>query len=191
MPLSMQTTGRRLAATAALLLGVLIGGASVAGAVAQISRFVLGNGANGASSATYAVRSTLGQALSGTAQGTSAQIGTGLWTPPPAAPTGVGDEPALALPKVFRLHQNSPNPFNPRTSIPFDLPEAADRVAVRIYDAAGRAVTTVMDAALPAGRQSVIWTGTDDHGRAVASGTYYCVVQTPRHRATTKLTLVR
>lgn len=191
MPFSMHTTGRRLAATAAVLLGVLIGGVSVAGAVAQISRYVLGNGANAASSATYSLRSTLGQALGTSAQGATTQISAGLWAQPPAAPTGVDDGPQQPLPKVFRLYQNSPNPFNPRTSIPFDLPQAADRVAVRVYDVAGRAVATVMDAALPAGRHSVVWTGTDDRGSAVASGTYYCVIQTPHHRATSKLTLVR
>lgn len=191
MDLSHRWRARRLSLVALLALAFPILGTSIAGAVAQISRFVLGGSAGTATGATISLRSTSGQPTAGTALGATAAIGSGFWHASAAAPTGVAADQELALPKVFRLHQNSPNPFNPRTSVPFDLPEPATRVTVRVYDVAGRAVATLVNSAMPAGRHSVIWTGDDDGGRAVASGIYYCVLETPNQRATSKLTLVR
>lgn len=78
-----------------------------------------------------------------------------------------------AAPAVARLEPNRPNPFNPRTEIGFWLP-AAGPVVLRIYDPAGRLVRTLLDDTLPQGRSAVIWDGTDDAGRTVASGAYLC-----------------
>ena len=95
------------------------------------------------------------------------------------------------LPLVFRAYPNHPNPFNPRTTLAFDLPQAATRVSLRLYDLHGRLVTALIDGPLPAGRHGVVWNGADDAGRAVASGVYVSVLETPLGRASGKLTLVR
>ena len=89
----------------------------------------------------------------------------------PASPeevTGI----AAAAPRVFALHQNSPNPFNPSTTIRFELPSAGD-VRLEIYDVAGRRVATLLDGVLNVGRHAAIWHGKDENGLAVGSGLYF------------------
>jgi len=80
-------------------------------------------------------------------------------------------EPAVDLPGALVAHACYPNPFNPRTTIAFDLPHAG-RVRLAIYDAAGRAVRTLIDGPVAADRHSVTWDGTDDAGRRQPSGVY-------------------
>jgi hypothetical protein len=73
----------------------------------------------------------------------------------------------------LKLHQNSPNPFNPSTSIAFELP-AAGRVSMTVHDAAGRLVRTLVDDELrPAGPQAVRWEGLTEAGEPAASGVYF------------------
>jgi hypothetical protein len=69
------------------------------------------------------------------------------------------------------LSQNAPNPFNPATTISFSIPEAAS-VSLTVHSVTGQLVRTLVDAKLPVGEHAVSWNGTDDAGRAVASGVY-------------------
>ncbi|HKW14149.1 MAG TPA: FlgD immunoglobulin-like domain containing protein [Candidatus Krumholzibacteria bacterium] len=71
-----------------------------------------------------------------------------------------------------RFLANTPNPFNPRTTVQFQLASAAT-VRVDVYDASGRLIRTLLDGARPAGRHSLEWDGTDHAGRGVASGVYF------------------
>ena len=64
--------------------------------------------------------------------------------------------PSTVGPAGLVLHQNSPNPFNPRTRIQIDVAEA-DQVQLSIYDVAGRWVTTLQDGQLAAGTYSFVW----------------------------------
>jgi hypothetical protein len=73
---------------------------------------------------------------------------------------------------AIELHQNRPNPFNPATSIAFDLPEAT-HVALRIYDVKGSLVRTLLDERLARSLHSIEWDGRDDQGRELGSGVYY------------------
>lgn len=94
------------------------------------------------------------------------------------------------LPTVYRVAQNFPNPFNPKTAIRFDLPEAqAARVAV--YGADGRLVKLLLDRTLPAGFHQVVWDGTDGSGAQVASGVYFYSVQAGPLSETRKMLLVK
>jgi hypothetical protein len=75
--------------------------------------------------------------------------------------------------RIYTLHENAPNPFNPRTLIRYDLPSPAV-VNLRVIDAAGRVVRTLVEAkAKGRGTHTEWWNGTDDRGRRVASGTYF------------------
>jgi hypothetical protein len=76
-----------------------------------------------------------------------------------------------ALPSVFALRQNVPNPFNPVTVIEYQLPQAG-HVRLDVYNVAGKLVTTLVDEAQQPGRKAVTWNGTDANGRKVASGVY-------------------
>jgi subtilisin-like proprotein convertase family protein/Zn-dependent metalloprotease len=97
---------------------------------------------------------------------------------------------AGALPTAFALYDNYPNPFNPLTTIKFDLPRDG-RVALRVYDLSGRAVRTLVDGDLVRATHTYQWDGTDDAGRRLASGTYYYRVESDQRVATGKMTLVK
>lgn len=73
---------------------------------------------------------------------------------------------ADAVPDVFALHGNFPNPFNPTTEIQLDLPTAA-RVQVVVYDLGGREVVRLVDGRLPAGRRQIRF-----NAETLSSGTY-------------------
>ncbi len=70
-----------------------------------------------------------------------------------------------------RLHQNAPNPFNPRTTIRFDL-AAAGGVRLAVYDVAGRLVKVLAEGERAAGSYEAVWDGTDATGRSAPSGSY-------------------
>jgi flagellar hook assembly protein FlgD len=85
----------------------------------------------------------------------------------------IGDTPSNEV--VVRrsaLRPNVPNPFNPRTTVFFDLAQAGP-VTVRVYSVSGRLVRTLVSGEMEAGQHQVIWDGIDDAGRSVASGTYH------------------
>jgi FlgD Ig-like domain len=84
-----------------------------------------------------------------------------------------------------------PNPANPMTSISFELNTAA-QVDVEVFDISGQLVKRlVQDEFMTAGPVSLRWQGTDDQGRAVASGTYLFRVRAGQTVSTNRITLVR
>jgi hypothetical protein len=76
----------------------------------------------------------------------------------------------VALPKEFALHQNFPNPFNPATTIRYDLPEIS-HVRISIYNMLGQKVVTLVDRTIEAGFQRATW-DMSRSGNALASGLY-------------------
>ncbi len=158
-------------------------------AASVVTRAVVGAGGGAAAGATTSVHGTVGQPVVGGAVGLTISVGAGWWFQSPGSASDVPGD--LPLPAVFRAYPNHPNPFNPRTTLAFDLPAPAARVRLRLYDLHGRLVASLIDGPLPAGRHGVAWNGNDDAGRAVASGVYVSVLETPLGRASGKLTLVR
>ena len=83
-----------------------------------------------------------------------------------------------------------PNPFNPRTTIRFELPEAGvARVAV--HDVAGRLVRLLVDESLPAGSHEALWDGRDASGREVGSGTYLARLEWGARAEMVRMQLIR
>ena len=78
----------------------------------------------------------------------------------------------LALPQGFALGHNYPNPFNPSTVIPYQLP-AATYVRLDVFNVLGQHVATLVDAARPAGFHTAQWDATDAAGQAMAAGVYF------------------
>jgi subtilisin family serine protease len=101
-------------------------------------------------------------------------------------PTGVGDE----LTRAAIFFGAVPNPFNPMTSLHFSLPRDS-HVDQKIYDVVGHLVRTLASGSRPAGANKVRWTGTDDAGHAVASGTYFARLVVDDQVEIKSLTLVR
>lgn len=88
---------------------------------------------------------------------------------------GIDDQveiPTVTVPERYHLSQNFPNPFNPTTTINYELPVTTP-VLLKIYDVSGQLIKTLIDAEKEAGHYSVIWDGTDSRNRAVSSGVYF------------------
>jgi hypothetical protein len=83
-----------------------------------------------------------------------------------------------------------PNPFNPETMIHFRLATSAG-VHLRIFNARGETIRTLLDGTLSAGDQAVSWNGRDDRGAAVTSGVYFYRLQAGDLTQTGQMTLVR
>ena len=104
-------------------------------------------------------------------------------------PTGV-EEIEIRAPRMYHLAQNHPNPFNPETTISYDIVKTGT-VRLSIYALTGQLVRTLVDGERPAGSYFVTWDGTDDTGQGVASGVYLCRMETEEYRAVRKLVLIR
>lgn len=75
------------------------------------------------------------------------------------------------IPEGFSLKQNVPNPFNPETTISFELPQASN-VKVEIYNIRGELMQTLTDGILSAGTHKLRWNSTDESGNLSPSGVY-------------------
>ncbi len=103
--------------------------------------------------------------------------------------TIVAGDPVPASPDGAHL-ENSPNPFNPVTTITYGL-ERAGRVDLGVYDLSGRRVRSLVSGEAGGGDHQVAWDGTDESGRAVSSGTYFLRLQAEGVLKTKKINLIR
>lgn len=83
-----------------------------------------------------------------------------------------------------------PNPSRGEVRVSFTLPRAAN-ARLRIVDAQGRAVATLVDGASEAGRHDVSWSGADASGRTAAPGLYFALLESEGARALTRIARVR
>lgn len=88
------------------------------------------------------------------------------------------------------LDQNRPNPFNPVTTIKFEVPTAGP-IELAVYDLRGVKVRTLFKGQHAAGRDQISWDGADDAGRSLPSGIYLYRLTTAGENRTRKMTLVR
>ncbi|HEX6944514.1 MAG TPA: FlgD immunoglobulin-like domain containing protein [Gemmatimonadaceae bacterium] len=106
----------------------------------------------------------------------------------PNGATGVDD---ARTPGDFALHANVPNPFNPVTTIDYDVPAGGADVTIAVFDVSGRLVRTLVDDRRDAGRYSVRWNGDDDRGVGVATGVYFCRMNAGSFAHTMKMVLLK
>jgi len=88
------------------------------------------------------------------------------------------------------LNNNYPNPFNPLTTIRYDLPEDGF-VNVTIYDMMGRTVKIMVTEEQNAGIKSVQWDATDSFGKPVSAGVYLYQIQAGEYMQTKKMVLLK
>jgi FlgD Ig-like domain len=91
-----------------------------------------------------------------------------------SASIGASLDAGAASPSVSGLAQNRPNPFNPETTLRFTLSRSA-RATLRVFDARGALVRTLVDDMLEAGAHEARWNGLDARGGRVPSGVYYAL----------------
>jgi hypothetical protein len=94
------------------------------------------------------------------------------------------------VPTGFGINKVYPNPFNPSTTIQYDLPKTTD-MTIAVYDLLGRKVWTYEVSSKPAGYYSLEWGGLSNTGSQVASGVYLISFSTPEFRAVQKAVLIR
>ena len=96
------------------------------------------------------------------------------------------DDPVAVL--VTSLKGCYPNPFNPTTTISFSIKEKAP-VELVIYNILGQKVRTLVNQPLEPGEHSIVWNGTDNKGRSVASGIYFYRMKAGNYSETKKMVL--
>jgi hypothetical protein len=117
--------------------------------------------------------------------------------PNPSAPDDGGDDPGPdekpgpKLPTHYSLGASKPNPFNPVTTMTFDVPAPGGDVDIAIFDVKGASVRTLVHGRREAGTHSVTWTGGSDSGEPVASGVYFVRMTAPSFTQTRKLVLLK
>lgn len=93
-------------------------------------------------------------------------------------------------PKAFAMRQAFPNPFIGETTIRYQLPEES-HVALKIYNASGQLVNTIVDEIQKPGYYSVEWNSKDDSGRKLASGVYFYRIEVHTGLGTGEFTSTR
>ena len=94
------------------------------------------------------------------------------------------------FPITYSLYNAYPNPFNPFTTLRYDLPEDA-MVNITIYDMMGRNVKTMVNSQQNAGFKSIQWDATNDAGAPVSAGLYLYTIESKQFRQTKKMVLLK
>jgi outer membrane protein assembly factor BamB len=99
---------------------------------------------------------------------------------------------APSLPRAFSLAQNFPNPFNPATTISYEIP-AGDpvKVTLQIFNSRGALVRSLVDSERDPGAHTAFWDGTDTAGRKAASGVYFYRITAGEFSRTRKMVLLK
>jgi hypothetical protein len=91
----------------------------------------------------------------------------------------------------YDLHAGAPNPFNPSTTIRFEVPLQGGRITLAVFDVRGRLVRTLENGFVAGGGREARWDGKDSSGRNVPSGVYFCRLSAAGVSQTRKLMLLR
>ena len=173
-----------------LLAGVAMLPAPAATAV-TLRADAVGAVAGWSASATHVLGYTAGLPVTGIAAGAGQTEIAGFWWPAAAAIVDVAPD---GLPLATRLLQNAPNPFNPATTLRFEVAGAAGAAIptrLEIHDLRGRLVAALMNESLAPGYHEVLWNGQDDQNRNVASGVYLAVLRAGDATGTIRLVAIK
>ncbi len=102
--------------------------------------------------------------------------------------TGISDN--IKAPRILQLNQNYPDPFNPLTTISYDIPYAT-YVTLEVLNTLGQRVRTLVSRIQEPGSHSVSWDGSDNMGHKVSSGMYLCRLQVEKVVSVRKMLVLR
>lgn len=109
-----------------------------------------------------------------------------VWDP---EPNSIAQDDILTADE-FSISPNFPNPFNPSTTLTFDLPRPG-HVNLTVYNVQGQKVKELMNAFCRAGSHQVVWDGKDESGKSMVSGVYFCMLKAGDHVMTRRMVLMR
>jgi hypothetical protein len=120
------------------------------------------------------------------------EAGQGLWSDTLNFTTIFleSDKEKSFLPKKFALHQNFPNPFNPITTLRYDLPEDSF-VKITVYDILGNVVNNILNQKEESGYKLVQWNAINNQGQPVSAGLYLYSIEAGEFRKTKKMILLK
>jgi len=107
-----------------------------------------------------------------------------------SAPVSITGIDSRVVPTRYQLHANRPNPFNPTTTIAYDLPRSG-HVRLVIYDVRGKEVAQLVSANQPAGRHVATWDGRSAKSEPAASGVYFYRLEAGDFVQTKKMVLLK
>jgi hypothetical protein len=111
--------------------------------------------------------------------------GSGVWRRPLSEMITSVHIISSELPSEFLLRQNFPNPFNPSTSIQYDIP-VNSFVKLVVYDITGKEVTTLVNETMPAGKYEAVW-----NGKQFASGIYFARLDVGSYKHIIKMLMIK
>ena len=88
------------------------------------------------------------------------------------------------------LHKNYPNPFNPETTLQYELPENCS-VNITVYDLLGNVVYNLINTNQSSGYKSIKWNATNNQGEPVSAGVYIYSIEAGEFRQTKKMILLK
>ena len=145
---------------------------------APTSRVLRSMGALGISALVFSAGASLAEPYIGGGPSQAASKGSAKMVAVKQAPSG------------YRLQQNSPNPFNPSTTITYQLPASGD-VTLAIYNLTGQKVRTLIDQHAESGHHTAVWDGQDETGHRVSSGVYVYRLRAGDYVETRRMTLLK
>ena len=114
----------------------------------------------------------------------------GLGTPGTTNSVFLDNDSRKSLPSNIKLSDNYPNPFNPYTTIEYQL-DITQRVNVSIYDLLGRRIKTIVNDIKNAGQHTIQWDAKDSEGLIVAGGVYLYQIQTDSYNQSKKMVYLK
>ena len=97
---------------------------------------------------------------------------------------------ASIAPSLYALYQNCSNPFNPTTTLQYDLPND-EFVSITIYDMLGNVINNLVNDNQNSGYKSVQWNATNNQGQQVSAGVYLYSIEAGEFRQTKKMILLK
>jgi len=103
------------------------------------------------------------------------------------------DNTPVVQPLSFKLYSAYPNPFNPSTTLAFDIPAdmAGERVSLAVYNVLGQQMTMLVDKPLSAGHYAMTWNGLTSRGMQAPTGVYFAILKAGGQQKTTRLLLIK
>jgi len=98
------------------------------------------------------------------------------------------------IPQKYALYPNYPNPFNPGTTLKFDIPASRTsmvQASLVVYNALGQQVKVLYKGQIAPGSYRLYWDGTNQNGKPLSSGIYYAVLKTDRFTKSVKMILMK
>ncbi len=106
-------------------------------------------------------------------------------------PSAIESEVGVGIPEKFALKPNFPNPFNPSTTLQFDVPVKTNNLELVVYDVLGRNVAVLYSGAIRPGTFKFKWDGNNSAGVSMPTGVYFAVLRADNFHQTIKMMLVK